>query len=83
MKEFFSRTWLSFVGAGSTLSFKSISAQINPGDIMEHTEIIYQTHSPMWEYFVIGILGALGGLIVRLLWCWIKIKYPKLKKLDS
>jgi len=83
MKEFFSRTWLSFVGAGSTLSFKSISAQINPGDIMEHTEIIYQTHSPMWEYFVIGILGALGGLIVRLLWCGVKQQFPKLKKLDS
>ena len=83
MKEFFSRTWLSFVGAGSTLSFKSISAQIKPGDIMEHTEIIYQTHSPMWEYFVIGILGALGGLIVRLLWCGVKQQFPKLKKLDS
>lgn len=37
MKEFFSRTWLSFVGAGSTLSFKSISTQINPEDIMELT----------------------------------------------
>jgi len=83
MKDFFSRTWLLFVGAGSTLSFKSIYAQINPEDIMEHTEIIYQTHSPMWEYFVIGILGALGGLAVRLVWCGIKQQFPKLKKLDS
>ena len=40
-------------------------------------------HEPMWHYLLIGILGALGGLVFKICWVCLKRLFPTLNKLDN
>lgn len=35
------------------------------------------------KYFWIGVLGALGGLLVKVVWGCLKLWFPKLGKIDK
>lgn len=48
---------------------KDIAEGINNPDVM--------------VYFWIGVLGALGGLLVKLIWGCMKLWFPTLRKIDS
>mgnify|MGYP006995619332 CR=1 FL=1 len=78
--ELIQRPGSLLLGAGSTISYKGLSnIQINH-DLIDPTQIILH-HDPMWHYLIIGVLGALGGLIFKIVWHLLKRKYPKLKNL--
>lgn len=47
---------------------------ITAGPSPEHTIMVY---------FLIGIAGALGGLLVKISWGIIKRKFPKLQNIDK
>ena len=82
MKEFISRTWMPLTGAGTSISFKGIEEISTNPNIKDATQFIIN-HDPLWHYLLIGILGALGGLLFKIFWCWLKRKFPKLQKLDN
>lgn len=35
------------------------------------------------KYFWIGVLGALGGLLVKIIWGCLKLWFPRLSKIDK
>lgn len=82
MKDFFSRTWMPLTGAGTSLSFKSINEISTNPEIMDVSQLIIN-HEPMWHYLLIGILGAVGGLLFKIFWYWLKRLFPKLQKIDN
>lgn len=86
MKQFIERSWMPFAGGGTALSFKGISElTTQTPKIMDTTQqlIAVTTHEPMIRYFWIGVLGAVGGLLVKIIWMCIKRWVPFFKKLDN
>lgn len=72
-------------GASTTISLDATGA-IEP----QAAKIIESAHnlaliSPdqLLYYFVIGLVGAAGGLFLKIIWTLIKRIFPKLKKLDK
>lgn len=51
-------------------------------DLMAVVEPI-QHHTTIMDYFWIGVVGALGGLAVKILWSYLKKRFPNLKNIDQ
>jgi len=71
---------LSFPIAGATasLSFASVSNVSLLAGTVQLNVLIVNTQTLLF-YILIGILGALGGLLFRMFWCLLKRKFPCLK----
>ncbi|MDP2335929.1 MAG: hypothetical protein Q8N05_05685 [Bacteroidota bacterium] len=52
------------------------------GDIAAMIEPLTQTPHLM-DYFWVGFFGAVGGLMVKLIWSLLKKHFPQLKKFDQ
>ena len=50
-------------------------------DIVNNAIVI--NFSELFQYFLIGVVGTLAGLIVRILWGIIKRKFPSLHEIDK
>jgi hypothetical protein len=89
MKELFQRIWMPILGTISTLGFKQINDKtILSPDIAESAQqatnySITEPHSSLLIYFWIGMLGAAGGLVLKIIWWLIKKWFPKLKNIDK
>lgn len=83
MKNTIRELWMPLTGAGASISAKGITDISTTPDLMDATHKLIITHEPMWHYLVIGILGALGGLIFKILWYWLKRRFPKLQNIDK
>ena len=78
--------WLPVAGSGTALSFKGISEiSTQTPEIMDATQqiIAATTTEPMIRYFWIGVLGAVGGLLVKIIWMCLKRWIPFIKKLED
>lgn len=85
MKDFIQKYWTPTAGALSSLSFKGI-ADISQSPIAEEAarQIAFQQTQPMLiTYLWIGVLGGLGGLLVKIAWGVCKKIFPKLKNIDK
>jgi hypothetical protein len=71
MKKYFE----PFLGCISSIGVKGAN------DIQEAVAGINVSPDVM-KYFIIGALGALGGLIVKILWGCLKLWIPGLRKID-
>ena len=89
MKELIQRIWMPVLGTISTLSFKQINDKtILSPDIADTAQqvtnhSVNEPHSSLMIYFWIGMLGAAGGLVLKIIWCLIKKWFPKLKNIDK
>jgi hypothetical protein len=88
MKDFFNRFWTPIAGAISSLSFKGINDINSFPEFTDTAEQVarHALKSPQPElitYLWIGVLGGLGGLLVKIAWGCIKKIFPKLKGLDK
>lgn len=83
MKEFYRRFWTPAWGAISSLSFKGFSDISQTPEVTEITEQTVLQTPVFMNYFLIGILGALGGLCVKIAWGCMKKLFPKLKNIDK
>ncbi len=71
MKKLIAEIWMPVAGGSTALSFKGISElSLQTPDIMDASQqlIAVSTADPLFRYFVIGVIGALGGLLVKVLW---------------
>jgi len=84
MKDFLQRFWTSITGAISSLGFKGIS-DISQSPAAEDTarQLAEQTQPTFFTYLWIGILGGLGGLLVKIVWGICKKIFPRLKEIDK
>jgi hypothetical protein len=89
MKELIQRIWMPVLGIISTLGFKQINDKtILSPDIAETVQhvtnyAVNEGHSSLLVYFWIGMLGAAGGLVLKIIWSLIKKWFPKLKNIDK
>ncbi len=89
MKELIQRIWMPILGTKSTLGFKQINDKtILSPDIAESAQqvtnhAINELHSSILIYFWIGMLGAGGELLLKIIWWLIKKWFPKLKNIDK
>jgi hypothetical protein len=88
MKDFFQRFWTIITGAVSSLSFKGINDIASFPEISDTAEQVtrHALKDPQAElitYLWIGMLGALGGLFIKILWGCLKRFFPKLKNIDK
>ena len=42
-----------------------------------------QQHLHLMDYFWVGVLGSIGGLLVKLIWSYLKRRFPNLKNIDQ
>ena len=84
MKDFIQRAWTPIAGAVTSLSFKAGAdiSQKTP-EIIDSIQQAQHQGPELINYFYIGILGAIGGLLVKILWGLVKSIFPKLKILDK
>ena len=88
MKDFFQRSWTPITGAVSSISFKGITdITANPEITDTAGQVARQAlNNPQPElitYLWIGMLGGLGGLLIKILWGCLKRWFPKLKNIDK
>jgi hypothetical protein len=83
MKDFFRRYWTPAWGAVSSLSFKGISDISQSPEVAEIAEQSLSHQPKLMSYFLIGVAGALGGLLVKIAWGVCKKVFPKLKNIDK
>jgi len=88
MEKFFQRFWTPLTGALSSLSFKGIiDVAANSNDIVSAAGQVAEEaakHEPeLITYLYIGMLGGLGGLLIKISWGCIKRVFPKLKNIDK
>lgn len=82
MKDFISKYWTPVTGAMSSISFKGIS-DMTTSPVAEETIHQATSHQPaLITYLWIGVLGALGGLMVKVIWGLLKHAFPSLKNID-
>ena len=87
MKDFLQRCWTPVTGAISSLSFKGISDITTPelantvDQVTRHAAI--NSEPRLITYLWIGMLGAMGGLFIKILWSCFKRWFPKLKNIDK
>ena len=82
MRNLIDRFWLPISGSVTSISFKGIenAATLNTPLIQVP---LFQEHS-LWYYLLIGVMGAVGGLAVKITWSCMKRWFPKhLKHLDQ
>jgi hypothetical protein len=92
IKEFIDRTWMVFTGMFSSLGIKGFSDILSDSTIVDTANKVTEKaiqHQlvgdmpPLITYFWIGVLGALGGLLIKILWGCLKKWFPKLKNIDK
>jgi hypothetical protein len=88
MKDFIKNIWMPLVGSISSLSFKKISDEViySPDVIDTAARIAKYAESEnksLLQYFLIGVVGAAGGLVLKITWGCIKRWFPKLKNIDK
>ena len=82
MKDFARKFWAPGTGAAASLSFKGIS-ELTTTEALDTADQVLRHQPALIDYFFIGIVGALGGLLVKLCWGILKQYFPKLKKLET
>ena len=90
MKEFIERYWTMIVGFFSSVSAKgindiSVSSKEAVQEVAQVTEVVSRFIIPPEEvlrYFVYGLVGALAGLLIRIVWGVLKRKFPLLNGID-
>lgn len=83
MKQLIDRAWLPVAGSISSISFKGIE-EISKADFsLVQTPTVLSSEKSLFYYFLVGVMGALGGLALRLLWVQLKKWFPKLKKMEK
>lgn len=83
MKNFFERYWTPTAGAISSLSFKGVNDLAQTPEAAEIAEQAVRHEPTLMSYFIIGIVGALGGLFVKVAWGIFKKIFPKLHGIDK
>jgi hypothetical protein len=83
MKDFIQRCWTPIAGAISSISWKGISDISQSPEVTDLAEKAISNQPTLINYFLIGIVGALGGLLVKLAWGVCKKVFPKLKTIDK
>jgi len=90
MKDLLQQIWLPILGFFSSVGFKEISAKtgMTPENLSETAEMIAgpaadDTQTSLIMYFFIGMVGAAGGLALKILWCLLKRWFPTLKNIDK
>ena len=86
MKKFLSDIWMPIAGGSTALSFKGISnLSTQTPEIMDASQqlIAVTTTEPLIRYFWIGVIGAIGGLLVKVLWICLKRWIPFFKNLED
>lgn len=89
--DLFKRGWLVITGVLSSWTVKGISDLKQDTSIMDATEMAIDAthdlimttsdHTLLW-YGAVGAVGALGGLLIRVLWGCLKMWFPSLQKID-
>lgn len=82
MRDIARKIWAPGAGAAASLSFKGISELTTP-EALDTADQVFHHQPALIDYFFIGIVGALGGLLVKLCWGMLKQYFPKLKKLET
>lgn len=81
MKNLFDRLWLPISGSAASIGFKGIESTTSFDPTVLN---IPAPESNLFFYFGIGVLGAAGGLCVKIGWSCLKRWFPKyLKNLDQ
>jgi len=88
MRDFIQKYWTPTAGAISSLSFKGITDITANPEITDTAEQVTQQalknqQPELITYLWIGMLGGLGGLLIKILWSCLKRWFPKLKNLDK
>ena len=86
MKNFLQGIWMPALGTFSSLGFKTISDKTLSSDIIDTAADIVNIANPdktLFQYFLIGVVGAAGGLALKIIWGCIKKFFPKLKNIDK
>jgi hypothetical protein len=88
MKNFIQKYWTPTAGAISSLSFKGISDINTYPELADTAEQVTRQalKNPQPElitYLWIGMLGGLGGLLIKIIWGCIKRFFPKLNNIDK
>ena len=86
MKKLLSEIWMPVAGGSTAISFKGISElSIQTPDILDASQelIAITTTEPLFRYFLIGVIGALGGLLVKILWLCMKNWIPFFKNSED
>ncbi len=65
------------VGFVSSVGVKGVN------DIHQVTTMGVNISPDLVKYFWIGVLGALGGLLVKIIWGCLKLWFPRLSKIDK
>ena len=84
MKDFIQRYWTPTAGAISSMGFKGIE-DISQNPMAEELaqNIAVQPQPILITYLWIGVLGGLGGLLVKIAWGICKKIFPKLKNIEE
>lgn len=83
MKDFIQRHWPPTAGAISSISWKGITDLSQSPELTEIAEQSLSHQPTLMTYFLIGVVGALGGLLVKIAWGVCKKVFPKLKTIDK
>jgi hypothetical protein len=83
MKDFIQRHWPPTAGAISSISWKGITDLSQSPELTEIAEQSLRNQPTLMSYFLIGVVGALGGLLVKIAWGVCKKVFPKLKNIDK
>ncbi|WP_297095626.1 hypothetical protein [uncultured Draconibacterium sp.] len=90
MKEFLQKFWLMIAGFFSSIFYQGVNdlhaqgtnAQEMAVKAAEQFASASPEHTMLW-YFMIGVVGAVGGLLVKIIWACLKRLFPKLKTIDA
>jgi len=83
MNDFFQRYWTPTAGAISSISWKGITDISQSPEVAELAEKSLSHQPALMTYFLIGVVGALGGLMVKVAWGICKKFFPKLHGIDK
>lgn len=83
MRDFIQRYWTPTAGAISSISWKGINDISQSPEVANLAEQSVMHEPTLMNYFLIGIVGALGGLLVKLAWGMCKKIFPKLHGIDK
>lgn len=76
MRNILQRAWLPIAGSISSIGVKGISASATSEPV---TRVVEVSHQPdLMFYFLVGVAGAIGGLVVKIAWSAMKRCFPKL-----
>jgi hypothetical protein len=83
MKDLIQRYWTPTAGAISSISWKGITDLSQSPEVAKLAEHSLNNQPTLMSYFLIGVVGALGGLLVKVAWGLCKKFFPKIKNIDK